>query len=347
MQILLKNDGVAMNRLSNIIKLENKPRIEATSSVVGKKEMEGPLSEYYDLTHPDERFGAKTFEQAESEMVRMAFEASLKKAGITANEVDLSLGGDLQNQCVAQSFGLSQEKIPYVGLYGACSNMAEGLMLGGILINSNKFKRISCSTSSHFAASERQFRFPLEYGCQRPQTSQCTVTGAGCFILTNDNSSKTFLNEVMPGIITDAGIKDANNMGAAMAEAGLNTLERYFLYSDMQPSDFDLIITGDLGHEGSEILKELAYTKGINLSSNYCDCGCLIYNREKQDVHSGGSGCGCSAVVMASYVYKKLESGELKDVLFIGTGALLSSGSVLQKLSIPGIAHLVRITREV
>lgn len=335
-----------MNRLSNIIKLENKPRIEATSSVVGKKEMEGPLSEYFDLTHQDERFGAKTYEQAESEMVRMAFELSMKKAGASISDVDLALGGDLQNQCVAQSFGLSQERIPYIGLYGACSNMAEGLMLGGILINSNKFNRISCSTSSHFAASERQFRFPLEYGCQRPQTSQCTVTGAGCFVLTNNQAPKIFLNEVMAGIITDAEIKDANNMGAAMAQAALNTLERYFLYSDMKPSDFSMIITGDLGREGAEILKELAYTTGINLGSNYYDCGCLIYDSDKQDVHSGGSGCGCSAVVMASYIYSKLLSGEIKDVLFIGTGALLSSGSVLQKLSIPGIAHLVRITRE-
>lgn len=335
-----------MRRLSKIIKLENKPRIEATGSVVGTKEMHGPLAEHFDIAHPDERFGMKTFEQAESEMVRMALEVAINKAGITTDDIELALGGDLQNQCVAQSFGLSQEKIPYVGLYGACSNMAEELMLGGILINSNKFNRISCSTSSHFAASERQFRFPLEYGCQRPQTSQCTVTGAGCFILTKNQAQKIFLNEVMPGIITDAEIKDANNMGAAMVQAALNTIERYFLYSDMKPSDFDMIITGDLGHEGSEILKELAFTKGIKLNSNYYDCGCIIYDRDKQDVHAGGSGCGCSAVVMASYIYDKLLKGELKDVLFIGTGALLSSGSVLQKLSIPAIAHLVRITRE-
>ncbi len=334
-----------MNKLTKIIKLENNPIIEAAGTVAGEKENQGPLSDYFDIIHTDERFGVKTFEQAESEMVRMAFETALKKGKINVSDIDLILGGDLQNQCVAQSFGLSVEKTPYVGLYGACSNMAEGLMLSAILVNSGKFSRIACSTSSHFAASERQFRFPLEYGCQRPPTSQNTVTGAATLIVGNSDISNISISEVLPGIITDTGIKDANNMGAAMACAALDTIERYFTVSDMKPCDFDLIITGDLGKEGSDILKELARSKNINLENNYNDCGNLIYDMEEQDVHCGGSGCGCSAVVVASYILELLKKGVLTDILFIGTGALLSPGSVLQKLSIPGIAHLVRIRK--
>ena len=334
-----------MNKIGRIIKLSGKSKIESSASAVGKKEMEGPLADFFDISHDDERFGAKTYEQAESEMVRMAFETAVKKANITSSDIDLALGGDLQNQCVAQSFGLITEKTPYIGLYGACSNMAEGLLLGGVLVDSGHFNRITCSTSSHFAASERQFRFPLEYGCQRTPTSQNTVTGAGTFIISESCDSGIYINEVMPGVITDMGIKDANNMGAAMAGAALDTLERYFTSSDLKPTDFDMIITGDLGYEGSEILKELSATVNIKLSENYFDCGNLIYDRKNQDVHSGGSGCGCSAVVMASYIMDMFKRKQIKDILFIGTGALLSPGSVLQKLSIPGIAHLVRISR--
>lgn len=334
-----------MNKLTKSIKLKNKVYIISSASVVGTKEMEGPLSGYFDLSHDDERFGCKTYEQAESEMVRMAYETAVKKSHILPSDIDLSLGGDLQNQCVAQSFGLSSEKNPYIGLYGACSNMAEGLMLGSILIDSEHFDRISCSTSSHFAASERQFRFPLEYGCQRPQTSQNTVTGAATFILSKKDKTGIYISEVMPGIITDMGVKDANNMGAAMACAALDTIERYFAVSELKPCDFDMIITGDLGYEGSSILEEMAEAKGIDITNNLYDCGKMIYDTDKQDVHSGGSGCGCSAVVMSSYIMKLFSEKKISDVLFVGTGALLSSGSVLQKMSIPGIAHLVRISR--
>ena len=329
----------------NIITLENRPRILSSAAVVGKKELDGPLGKYFDISHTDQHFGAKTFEQAESEMVRMAYETALKKGNVNASDIELILGGDLQNQCIAQSFGLSCEKTQYIGLYGACSNMSEELLLSGILLNSQKFKTIACSTSSHFAASERQFRFPLEYGCQRPQTSQNTVTGAATFIVCSENVSNIYINEVLPGIITDMGIKDANNMGAAMAYAAFSTLERYFLSSTMKTSDFDLIITGDLGFEGSEILKEISEANNLQLGENYIDCGNVIYEREKQDVHAGGSGCGCSGVVMASYIMHLFEKSEIKDILFVGTGALLNSSSVLQKQSIPGIAHLVRLTK--
>lgn len=330
---------------NKIVKLLSKPIIEVSSSVVGQKEMEGPLSNYFDSSSQDERFGMETFEQAESEMVRMAFEISLKKSGLKARDIDLILGGDLQNQCIAQSFGLASENIPYIGLYGACSNMAEELLLGGILIDSGHFNRVACSTSSHFAASERQFRFPLEYGCQRPPTSQNTVTGAASIFISKNSNSKIYINECLVGTITDAGVKDANNMGAAMAGAAFNTLNHYFMLSDKKTSDFDLIITGDLGVEGSSILKEMSSANNLVLGDNYTDCGNLIYNIKKQDVHSGGSGCGCSGVVMASYIMELLKNDDIKDILFIGTGALLSPNSVLQKLTIPGIAHLVRITK--
>ena len=334
-----------MNKLTNIIKLKTKPCIISSASVVGTKEAEGPLGKYYDLTHDDERFGCKTYEQAESEMVRMAFETAIKKSKLSISDIDASLGGDLQNQCVAQSFGLSNEKTPYIGLYGACSNIAEALMLGGILADSGHFKRLTCSTSSHFAASERQFRFPLEYGCQRPQTSQNTVTGAATFVVSGVEKSDIYINEVLPGIITDMGIKDANNMGAAMACAAFDTIERYFTASCKKTNEFDMIITGDLGYEGSEILEEMSSSKGFDLSDNLFDCGKIIYDTDKQDVHSGGSGCGCSAVVMSAYIMQLFNRNKIKDILFIGTGALLSSSSPLQKLSIPGIAHLVRITK--
>jgi len=340
-----KEKDECMNKLTNIIKLKNKPNILSSASVVGTKEMDGPLARFFDISSDDERFGCQTYEQAESEMVRMAFETAIKKANFSISDIDLSLGGDLQNQCVAQSFGLSHEKSPYIGLYGACSNIAEALLLGGILLDSGHFKKITCSTSSHFAASERQFRFPLEYGCQRPQTTQNTVTGAATFVLSDKSESGIYINEALPGIITDMGIKDANNMGAAMACAALDTLERYFTASTQKPSDFDMIITGDLGYEGVEILKELSDSKRLGISDNLYDCGKLIYDSSAQDVHSGGSGCGCSAVVLSAYIMELFRQNKIQDILFVGTGALLSSTSILQRLSIPGIAHLVRITK--
>lgn len=332
-----------------LIKLINRPIVKTSATVVGQKEMKGPLSSYFDLSGEDDKFGQKTWEQSESEMCRMAFDTALNKGGLDKSDIDIIFAGDLLNQCTSQSFGLLAENVPYIGIYGACSNMSESLMLSGMAVNAGYVKFAAASTSSHFCTAERQFRFPLEYGAQRTPTAQNTVTGAACFIIGSCESKSgnyTYINEVMPGRIIDAGITDANNMGAAMANAALDTLKRFFMLSNTKPDDYDMILTGDLGAEGLSILKELAPQNNLTLGNNVFDCGMMIYNNEKQDMHSGGSGCGCSGVVIAGYVNEQFNNSKLKDILFLGTGALLSPGSVMQKLSIPGIAHLVRLTRE-
>ena len=334
-----------MSRYNNLINVKNDIYIVNSGSVVGKREIEGPLGKYFDVTLSDDRFGMKTYEQAESEMIRMCSECTLKKSRLALSEMDLIIGGDLQNQCVAHSFAMTESGIPYIGIYGACSSMAQGLAMSAVLLDGDYFKNIYCSASSHFSTSERQFRFPLEYGLQRTPTSQTTVTGAGGFVLSRQNKGIVKIKSAMFGIIKDAGIKDANNMGAAMARAALDTLQRYFIQSEMRQENFDLILTGDLGIEGANIVRENAHLYSLKLGDNYKDCGELIYDSKKQSVISGGSGCGCSAVVLASFIMDLFKNKKIKDVLFVGTGALLSSGSVLQKLSIPGIAHLVHITR--
>lgn len=332
-----------MSKYKTLIRYAKPINIIAASSVVGAREMSGPLSQYFDLTMSDDRFGMKTYEQAEIEMVKMAYECCVKKGSV--NEVDLIIGGDLQNQCVANSFAMSETRAQYVGIYGACSSMVQGLSLASLLIDGGNFRNIVCSASSHFSTSERQFRFPLEYGLQRTPTSQTTVTGASSIMLSSSKNSDVGITASLFGIINDHGITDANNMGAAMAGAALDTLQRYFAQSELMEKDFDLIATGDLGTEGAEILREKSKLYSLTLGDNYKDCGEMIYDTANQSVFSGGSGCGCSAVVLAGYIMKKLHDKEFKRVLLIGTGALLSSGSVLQKLSIPGIAHLVEITR--
>lgn len=334
-----------MNRYKSLIKFDKQIYVVSASSVVGSKELNGPLGEYFDITMSDDRFGMKTYEQAESEMVRMAYNCCLKKCKDNNLSPDLIIGGDLQNQCVAHSFAMSDTQIPYLGIYGACSSMAQGLGMASVFLASNNFKNVLCSASSHFSTSERQFRFPLEYGLQRTPTSQTTVTGAGSFLLSVHQASDICITAALFGSIKDNGIKDANNMGAAMAGAALDTLQRYFMQSEYKEKDFDLIATGDLGIEGSAILRESAHLYSLNLGDNYKDCGELIYDSAAQSIGAGGSGCGCSAVVTAGYIIKKMQSNDFKKVLLVGTGALLSSGSVLQRLSIPGIAHLVEFTR--
>ncbi|MBE6700830.1 MAG: stage V sporulation protein AD [Ruminococcaceae bacterium] len=334
-----------MSKFKTLIRLNTPVNIISSSSVVGNREVEGPLGKFFDITLSDDRFGMKTYEQAESQMVKMSCESTLNKCKYTYGDIDLIIGGDLQNQCVGHSFAVADSNSQYMGIYGACSSMAQGLVLSSLLIDSGHFSNILTSASSHFSTSERQFRFPLEYGLQRTPTSQTTVTGAGSFILSSNIPSDIKVTSALIGIITDRGIKDANNMGAAMACAALDTLQRYFAQSDNKESDFDLILTGDLGIEGASIVRETCHTYSLSLGDNYKDCGELIFDSEKQCVFSGGSGCGCSAVVLASYVMELLKKREIKRVLFVGTGALLSSGSVLQKMSIPGIAHLVEIVR--
>lgn len=330
-----------------LIRLVNRPCIKSTGSAVGKKEMEGPLAEFFDVSSDDDKFGQKTWEQSESEMARIAFETALLKGKCSKGDIDLLFAGDLLNQCTAQSFGLLDENVPYIGIYGACSNLAEGLMLSAMCVNAGYAKLAAVSTSSHFCSAERQFRFPIEYGSQRTPTAQHTVTGAASIIVESSlhhENDYVYINEVLPGRIVDMGITDSNNMGAAMANAALDTLKRYFMQTNLKPDDFDLILTGDLGAEGMAIVKDLAIQKKMVFGENLSDCGLMVYDLKKQDMHAGGSGCGCSGVVVASHLMEQFRQKKCKDILFLGTGALMSPGSVMQKLSIPGIAHLVRLT---
>lgn len=329
-----------------ILKLENAPAIISTAAVVGKHEAEGPLGELFDFHDRDDRFGQTTWEKSEAEMQHMALNLAMAKNKIGISDIDVIFAGDLINQCTSSTYGLLSHDAPYIGLYGACSTVAEALILSCLTVNAGYFKKAAVVTSSHNCSAERQFRLPLEYGGQRTPTSQWTVTGSGAFIVADEEGNYPRIIEVMPGMTVDYGIKDANNMGAAMAPAAADTLLRYFNASGLEPSAFDLIVTGDLGFEGHSIMSELMISKGFDLSKNYNDCGLLIYHRSAQDMHAGGSGCGCSAVVLASYLLKHMREGKLNDLLFIATGALMSPLSIQQGGSIPGIAHLVRIKGE-
>ena len=326
-----------------IITLTNPPKISATYSVAGHKEAEGPLGGLFDEISQDDKFGQDTWESAESEMQRRAILGAIKKAGIQDSDVDLILTGDLLNQCVGSNYALAKIGLPFLGLYGACSTCALGLGIGACFYSGGILNTCITATSSHYCSSERQFRFPLEYGGQRTPTAQWTTTGAGAFALSGEGNVQ--ITEVLFGRAIDKGITDISNMGAAMAPSAIDTLTRYFQNSKYSPDYFDLIVTGDLGFEGSEILKDLLLGNGINIQSNHTDCGLMVFNRENQDVHAGGSGCGCSAVVMASDIIPNLENGTLKNVLFVGTGALMSPVSLAQGDSIPAISHLVHITR--
>ena len=321
--------------------------ILAASSAVGKKEKEGPLGDLFDFSDPTDRFGQKTWERSESEMQRIVFSGAAGKLGIGEEDIDAVFAGDLLNQCVGSAYGLLQFDIPYFGLYGACSTCAEGLTLAAMTVSAGLYRRAASVTSSHNASAERQYRNPLEYGGQRPPTAQWTVTGAGAFIVGKAcGDASAFIADVMPGVVVEKGIKDAANMGAAMAPAAADTVLRYLDENGKKPADFDLIVTGDLGFEGNSILHDLLAVAGAETARTglLTDCGMMIFDRERQDVHSGGSGCGCSAAVLAAYLLPRLKSGMLKNILFIGTGAMMSPSSTKQGEAIPAVAHLVHLT---
>lgn len=324
---------------NKILKFEN-TSIISSASVVGKNEHCGPLGECFDIHDPSDKFGMNTWEQAESEMQRLAFNTALSKLSLSERSIDAIFAGDLLNQCVGSSYGLLDFDIPYFGLYGACSTAAEGIMLASALVSAGYFNRVAAVTSSHYCSAERQYRSPIEYGAQRSPTAQWTVTGAGAFMISS--GGKVRICEALPGIVIEKGITDASNMGAAMAPAAADTIIRYFSSSGYSPSDFDMIVTGDLGAEGGSILCELLLTEGVDIRKKYADCGTLIYDLKRQDKHAGGSGCGCSAVVLASYLIPMLEKGDLSDILLIGTGAMMSPSSIQQGYSIPAVAHLLR-----
>ncbi len=337
----------------SIIKLPRRVSVVGAAAVAGANEEKGPLGGQFDITDGTrtDRFGKDTWELAEGEMQRLALTAALSKSRLSEGDLYAVFSGDLQNQCVGSNYGLLDFDVPFFGLYGACSTSAEGLILAS-LISSAYGVKTATAASSHNSAAERQFRYPLEYGGQRAPTAQWTVTGAGAFVLspTVDTASaeikKPYITEVLPGRSIDKGINDLNNMGAAMAPAAVDTLTRYFVESKTSPEDYDLILTGDLGYEGSRILKEFMADGGYNIAPCHGDCGLLIYDREKSDKHAGGSGCGCSAAVLAAHILPRMERGELHRVLFMATGALMSPASVWQGNNIPGICHLLRIERE-
>ena len=326
---------------TQIIKYKN-VFLNQTAAVVGSKEREGPLGEKFDSFCEDDRFGQDTWEKSETDMVKRTLESLIAKSKYDWNDIDLMAGGDLLDQCIATSHAVNNNGIPYLGLYGACSTAAEGLIIGSAFVE--KGMVVSTVASSHFCSAERQYRFPLEYGSQRTPTAQNTVTGCGSFLL-SQNKSNVKIAEAVVGKIQDNGISDANNMGAAMATAAIDTLTRYLKNSEKSLEDFDVIATGDLGHEGFELAKEYAKSTGLILGDNFIDCGMMIYDLDIQDVQSGGSGCGCSASVFAADICPRIADGELKNVLLIGTGALLSPKSIIQNKIIPSVAHLVCFER--
>ena len=328
-----------------IIKLKNRVCLSSVGSVCGRKEYDGEFGDRYDEYDEDDTFGCKTFEQAEEEMQRRCFAHALKNGGYAPSDIDAIFAGDLMNQCTASSYGLLEYGVPYIGLFGACSTMAEAVLLSSLCVDGGYLNRCAAIVSSHNCTAERQFRMPIEYGGQRTPTAQWTVTGSGCAII-DSGLSGMYVKEVLPGIPIDRGVNDASNMGAAMAPAAADTLKRYFKESKKRPEDFDVILSGDLGEEGHGLAAELLSYEGYVLRDNYLDCGMLLYKPE-QDVHSGGSGCGCSALGLAVYLFERFKKKEIKNALFIGTGALMSPMSVAQGHSIPGIAHLIRFSSEV
>lgn len=318
--------------------LDNPPVITAWASVAGKKEAEGPLAHTFDIKCRDAYFGQKTWEQAEKFMQQQALKKLAEKAGMEQRDFGAVFSGDLLNQCIGSSFTLRNTGIPHLGLYGACSTMAESLLLASMTVGGGFSDKVVAMTSSHFASSERQYRFPLGYGGQRTPTSQWTVTGSGAALLCREGSGPR-VKACTIGTVTDLGIKDANNMGSAMAPAAYATIRAHFDDLKSGPEDYSLIVTGDLGQLGKEMLLELAKRDGLSLGGKLTDCGTLVFDNTKQDVHAGGSGCGCSAITLCGYLLNQLSTGKLKKILFCGTGALLSPTSTQQGLPIPGICH--------
>lgn len=323
------------------ISFDSPPTITECNSIVGPKESQGPLAKYFDLTLDDEFWGEKTWEKAESKIIKENVNALVTKSGISTNNIDCIFAGDLLNQCISSSFGLRDSNIPFIGMFGACSTFVESMCMGAIAIESFA-QNVICATSSHFCSAEKQFRFPLELGNQRPQTSQWTVTGSGATLLSKDGTGP-FITNITLGKIVDMGIKDANNMGAAMAPAFVDTLLAHFLDTGRNPSYYDAIISGDLGKIGKDIAIDIAMSKGYNIKSNYNDCGLMIFDTKAQDTHAGGSGCACCGSVFSGFLFKQLKEKKIKKLLLIATGALMNSTSSQQGETIPGIAHAVSI----
>lgn len=312
-------------------------------SVVGQHEGKGPLKDYFNVVVADDKMNEKCFEKAEIDMLKLSVEGAIKNANLTNNKIDCMIGGDLLNQITSSAYVAREYDSVFLGVYSACSTMTESLAIGSILLESGFFTNVMCSTVSHFATAERQFRYPLEYGCQRPPYAQRTVTGAGSIILSS-TLSRVKITSATIGKVIDFGVSDLNNMGAAMAPAAMSTMLAMFADTKTSPQDYDLIVTGDLGKLGSDIVRDLMKEKGYILGQNYTDCGCLIYDNT-QECYQGGSGAGCSASVISSFILDKIEKGEYNKVAYLATGALMSSQSCYQGETIPCISHAIIFER--
>ena len=322
------------------VRLANPVSVVSFANIGGKLESQGPLAAYFDELSADSFFGQKTWEKGEASMQQRVLKKALEKGGLTAQELDYVLSGDLLNQCIGASFGLRDFQVPFYGLYGACSTMGESLSLGSLLIDGGFARLVATQTSSHFCTAERQYRMPVPYGNQRTPTAQWTATAAGCCILGTQGDGP-YITHITCGKIVDWGINDVNNMGAAMAPAAYDTLSSLFRETNTSPADYDLIVTGDLGALGHEILVDLFSRDGVDMTKNYDDCGLLLYHLKGQDMHAGGSGCGCSASVLNGYLLRQMREKQLGRIVFAPTGALLSPTSSFQGESIPSICHAV------
>lgn len=332
-----------MQKGKSSIEFETPPAVTSAASVAGKKEGEGPLGRLIDVVEQDERFGMETWEQAESAMQKQAADLALEKGQVRRQEIRYLFAGDLLGQLIATSFGTVDMEIPLFGLYGACSTMAEALCLGAMTVHGGFADRVLAVSSSHFATAEKQFRFPLAYGNQRPFSATWTVTGAGAVVVSDGEKyakdAMARITGVTPGRIVDFGARDSMNMGAAMAPAAYHTILQNFEDFGVDESHYDRIITGDLGEVGSKILLDMMKQAGSDLTGVHMDCGMEIYEKETQDTHAGGSGCGCAAVTLCSLILPRIRSGEWRRVLYLPTGALLSTVSFNEGQSIPGICH--------
>ena len=326
-------------------RMETPVKIKGFAAVAGEKEGQGPLGQCFDRVVEDSHFGMDTWEQAESRFQLESVGLALDKAGLTRDDIGVICAGDLINQCIGSAYSMRELAVPFLGLYGACSTMAEGLLIASVMADCGIAEHTAAVTSSHFSTAERQFRFPLSYGGQRTPTAQWTCTASGAVILSREGGTVGVAGGCI-GRIADLSVSDINNMGSAMAPAAADTIQRYLAATGTSPADYDFIVTGDLGLVGSPLLVDILLKQGIDISAQHSDCGAMIFDPDTQDTHCGGSGCGCGASVLCGHFLPMLEKGEVRNILFAATGALMSPMSLQQGETIPAISHLVHLRKD-